>query len=109
MTVAAVAAIAPLRAEPSVRSEQVTQLLLGETADVLETEASWRRVLTHDVGYEAWVHAGYVRELNAAEAAAWRGRAVWRSEEAMLERHSEGAPVERLEDAPVERLEGAPV
>ena len=89
VTLVSTAAVAPLRAEPSVRSEQVTQLLLGETADVLETQGTWRRVRTHDVGYEAWVHAGYVRELDDGAAAAWRERAVWRSAGAVLARQHE--------------------
>lgn len=94
MTLVATAAVAPLNAEPSVRSEQVTQLLLGETAELLETQGSWRRVRTHDVAYEAWVHAGYVRLLDAEPAAAWRERAVWRSIGAVLEIIPEGASSE---------------
>jgi cell wall-associated NlpC family hydrolase len=85
MTLVATAPIAPVHAEPGVRSEQVTQLLLGETADQLEAQGSWRRVRTHDVAYEGWVHAGYVRALDAAAAAAWRERSVWRSVGAVLE------------------------
>jgi hypothetical protein len=96
VTLVATAAVAPLNAEPSVRSEQVTQLLLGETAELLEAQGSWRRVRTHDVAYEAWVHAGYVRLLDAEAAAAWRERSVWRSVGAVLEaappaRHAGGS------------------
>ena len=85
MTLVATSAVAPLQAEPSVRSEQVSQLLLGETAELVEARDAWRRVRTHDVGYEGWVHAGYVRELEPPAAAAWRERATWRSAGAVLE------------------------
>ena len=107
MILAGTAPIAPLHAEPSVRTEQVTQLLLGETVELLETRESWRRVRTHDVGYEAWVHAGYVRELGTAAAGAsagasesasastpdgdaWRERATWRSRGAIVECRASG-------------------
>ena len=53
MILVATAAIAPLCAEPSVRSERVSELLLGESADLVDAEGSWRRIRTHDVGYEA--------------------------------------------------------
>ena len=51
-------AIAPLFAQPSLRAEQVSQLVLGETGRVEERAGEWRRIAaTHD-GYHGWVHAG---------------------------------------------------
>ena len=70
------AAIVPIFAEPSLRSEQTNQLVLGETAVVLETAGEWRKVRTRLDGYEGWVHAGYCAEVGDAEADAWRGAAV---------------------------------
>jgi gamma-D-glutamyl-L-lysine dipeptidyl-peptidase len=93
VTLVATAAIAPLRAEPSVRSEQVTQLLLGEMAELLDVQESWRRVRTRDVGYEAWVHAGYVRDIGEAAGAEWRERAVWRSMGAVLACSADRVPL----------------
>ena len=52
------AAIAPVLAEPRVRAEQVTQLVLGETAAVVERTGDWRRVCTHVDGYDGWVQYG---------------------------------------------------
>lgn len=69
------AAVAPLFAEASLRAEQVTQLALGETADVLAVEESWLRVRTSADRYEGWVHRGYVVECGTAEAARWRQEA----------------------------------
>jgi gamma-D-glutamyl-L-lysine dipeptidyl-peptidase len=45
----------PVRIEPAERSEMVTQILYGETVEILETHASWTRVHCHFDGYEGWV------------------------------------------------------
>ncbi len=73
--VVAEAAVAPLFREASLRTEQVTQLVLGETAEVLETVGTWHRIRTHVDHYEGWVHDGYVLETSAEGAARWRDRA----------------------------------
>lgn len=80
----AVAAVAPVEASPSVRAEQVTQLVLGETAALLEREGEWRRIRTDGDGYEGWVHQGYVREFDAEAAARWRDAATAWSEGARV-------------------------
>jgi NlpC/P60 family/Bacterial dipeptidyl-peptidase Sh3 domain len=88
------AAIVPLLAQPTLRSEQATQLILGETAAVLEAAADWRRVRTELDAYEGWVHAGYCVEVDDAKAEAWRQAAMgW----------SLGAAV-RLDEGPMVRL-----
>ena len=84
--VVARAAIAPLFAGASLRAEQVTQLVLGETARVEELTGEWRRVRCDHDGYEGWVHAGYVLELDEASAAAWRSEAAGWSLGATLRR-----------------------
>src|SRR6476660_8784149 len=65
------AAIVPMFAEPSLRAEQTSQLVLGETATVLETASDWRQVRTRLDRYEGWVHAGYFAQVSDAEADAW--------------------------------------
>jgi gamma-D-glutamyl-L-lysine dipeptidyl-peptidase len=75
-SVIARAAIVPLFAQPTLRSEQASQLVLGETAAVLETAADWRRVRTDLDGYGGWVHAGYCVEVDDAGAEAWRQEAT---------------------------------
>lgn len=67
------------------RAEQMTQLVLGETASVLEARAEWRRVRTAADAYEGWVHRGYLRELSAPEADAWLAAATAWSEEAEVD------------------------
>jgi cell wall-associated NlpC family hydrolase len=69
------AALVPMCAEPSLRSEQTNQLVLGETAAVLETAGDWRKVQTGLDNYVGWVHAGYCAVVAEAEADAWRGQA----------------------------------
>jgi hypothetical protein len=69
------AALVPMCAEPSLRSEQTNQLVLGETAAVLETAGDWRKVQTGLDNYVGGVHAGYCAEVAEAEADAWRGQA----------------------------------
>ena len=49
--------IVPLRAEPSDRAEQVSQVIFGEPYQVLETQSKWLRIkLTLDQ-YEGWIDA----------------------------------------------------
>lgn len=47
--------IVPVRREADDRAEQVTQWLLGETADILEEKPKWTRLRFHHDGYEGWV------------------------------------------------------
>jgi cell wall-associated NlpC family hydrolase len=78
--VVARAAIVPVCAEPTLRAEQVSQLVLGETATVLEAAAEWRRVRTVLDRYLGWVHEGYCLELDDPAAEAWQGQATAWSE-----------------------------
>jgi cell wall-associated NlpC family hydrolase len=85
MTIAiAQAALAPVLAQPNIRAEQVTQLVLGETAVVLERTGEWRRVCTQQDDYAGWVHAGYLVELEDPAGEDWRSAATGWSEGAVL-------------------------
>ena len=70
------AAIAPVLAEPRVHAEQVTQLVLGETAAVVDRTGAWRRVCTHVDGYDGWINSGYLSEVEDQVAEDWRSRAT---------------------------------
>lgn len=48
-------AIIPLRAEPSDRSEIVSQVLFGEHFEILETQKQWSKVKLQFDSYEGWV------------------------------------------------------
>ena len=73
----ATASVTPIHREPAVRSEQMSQLVLGETARVLERQGDWLAVTSMIDGYQGWVHAGYVRELHPDAAARWLEGAAW--------------------------------
>lgn len=45
----------PVRSEPSDKSEQVTQILFGETFDVIKTRDPWCQVQLHYDGYTGWI------------------------------------------------------
>lgn len=47
--------VVPCRAEASDKSEQVTQLLFGETIKVYEKKRSWFRIKTAHDNYECWI------------------------------------------------------
>ena len=83
-SIIAQAALAPVLAQPNIRAEQVTQLVLGETAVVLERTGDWRRVCTHLDDYGGWVHAGYASEVEDPAVEEWRSAASGWSEGAIL-------------------------
>ena len=58
-SVTAIAAIAPMLCEPDVKTTQVSQLLHGHIALVVERNGLWLHVKGAD-GYPGWVHQGYV-------------------------------------------------
>ncbi len=66
---------APVRAEPSHRSERVTEWLCGEVLQVLQREDDWIRGRGPD-GYEGWVTPGSVCAVDTAEADEWQERAT---------------------------------
>jgi gamma-D-glutamyl-L-lysine dipeptidyl-peptidase len=78
------AAVAPVLSQPGVRAEQVTQLVLGETAALFEAQGDWRRVCTHADGYDGWIHSGYLIEVEDQAAEEWRSRARGWSEGATV-------------------------
>ena len=63
------AAVAPINAEPSLRSEQVSQTLAGHFLVGLEERPSWLRVRARD-GYEGWVNRGYLSAAAERDSAA---------------------------------------
>lgn len=87
--VVARAAIVPVAAEPSPRAEQLTQLVLGETASVLEAKGDWLRLVLAFDRHEGWAHRGYLLETGAASvwaarATLWSAGAVVRADGALV-------------------------
>ena len=83
MSVICRAPVAPVNADASLRAEQVTQLVLGETATVLERRAEWVRVRADIDSYEGWAHTGYL--VATAQARPWREAATGWSDGARVE------------------------
>ncbi len=83
-TVLVTAAVAPLLGAPSLAAEQVSQVVLGEGATVIDDHGPFLRVRTRLDDYEGWLHRGYVRLTDVATADHWLANAAW-SEGALVE------------------------
>ncbi|WP_294303233.1 C40 family peptidase [uncultured Chryseobacterium sp.] len=55
--------VAPVRAEASDRAEIVTEILFGESADILEVNKNWTRIKMHYDGYEGWMDTKQLRQV----------------------------------------------
>ena len=66
--------IAPLRAQPSDKSEMVSQLLFGETMQINEQKDQWRHVSCTWDGHAGWVDAKQIKNLTISEFEACRDR-----------------------------------
>ncbi|HLP20877.1 MAG TPA: SH3 domain-containing protein, partial [Chitinophagales bacterium] len=60
--------IIPLRKEPAHRSEMVSQLLFGETYEVIQEQNNWMLVKCSYDGYEGWIDQSQFAELPEKEA-----------------------------------------
>lgn len=56
--------VAPLRAEPSHQSEMVSQMLYGETAQILDINGSFSRVKMLFDQYEGWVDTKQISQIS---------------------------------------------
>ncbi len=62
--------VIPLRKEPSHRSEQVSQLLFGETYEVIEKRGNkWMQIRCNYDGYEGWMDEASYHAINEKEYA----------------------------------------
>jgi len=48
-------AVIPLRAEPSDKSEQVSQVLFGEAFEIVEWKDRWVKIITGNDNYQGWI------------------------------------------------------
>ena len=73
--------VVPVRAEASESSEMVTQILLGETAELLDREERWYRIKMDRDGYEGWISVTQAlreEELSEDWISADKSRSVFR-------------------------------
>jgi Cell wall-associated hydrolases (invasion-associated proteins) len=69
---------AALRAAPSHTAEMVSQLLFGETYEILESQPEWLKVCTDDCGYEAWLQRKQHTPVSEEELTALRQTSLCR-------------------------------
>lgn len=58
-------ALVPLRAEPSDRSEMISQLLFGDHFEILSRNESWVQILSAYDDYEGWIDHKQFAEVDA--------------------------------------------
>uniref|UniRef100_UPI00404AD985 C40 family peptidase n=1 Tax=Flavobacterium sp. TaxID=239 RepID=UPI00404AD985 len=58
-------AIVPMRQEPNDRSEQVSQILFGETFEIVEQNQKWSKIKLHFDGYEGWIDSKQLKKIDA--------------------------------------------
>lgn len=56
--------VAPVRAENSDRAEIVTEILYGESADILEVNKNWTKIKMHYDGYEGWMDTKQIKQVS---------------------------------------------
>lgn len=62
-----IVSVSPVRAEPSDKSEMVTQLLFGELITILETENNWLKIKAEYDNYEGWIDFKQISKLNETD------------------------------------------
>lgn len=58
-----VVTVAPVRAENSDRAEIVTEILFGESADILEVNKNWTKIKMQYDGYEGWMDTKQIKHV----------------------------------------------
>lgn len=61
--------VAPVRAESSDKAEIVTEILFGESADILEVNKNWTKIKMHYDGYEGWMDTKQIKPVSDEELA----------------------------------------
>lgn len=61
--------VAPVRAENSDKAEIVTEILFGESADILEVNKNWTKIKMHYDGYEGWMDTKQIKAVTDDELA----------------------------------------
>lgn len=82
-------ALAPIRATASDRAEMVTQLLFGETLEVLETDNQWIKIrCTHD-NYEGWTDHKLIAPVDLKACQYWQKIATHKLTQNHFDFHSD--------------------
>ena len=84
-----IVAHAPLRAEAADSSEMVTQLLFGESVEILNTNKQWVFVRCLHDNYEGWMDHKQIFSCNENDLNGWKSKATHRIFENTFEFSSE--------------------
>ena len=57
--------VSPIRAEISEKSEMTSQILYGETCEILETEGLYSKIKMDFDGYEGWINNSVLKRQNS--------------------------------------------
>ena len=57
--------VSPMRAEVSEKSEMTSQILYGETCEIIETEGLYSKIKMDFDGYEGWVNSSVLKKENS--------------------------------------------
>lgn len=79
-----ISGISPIRKEATDRAEMVTQMLLGESAEVLEMTDRWLHVRLDLDGYEGWVNRNEIRFMPSSDWQRWAEMPKFRNRYASL-------------------------
>ncbi|OPC23299.1 hydrolase Nlp/P60 [Elizabethkingia meningoseptica] len=55
--------VAPVRADKTDKAEIVTEILYGESADILEAQSNWTKIKMHYDGYEGWMDTKQISQV----------------------------------------------
>ncbi len=61
--------VAPVRAEGSDKAEIVTEILFGESADILEVNKNWTKIKMHYDEYEGWMDTKQIKPISEEDFA----------------------------------------
>lgn len=65
--------MAPVRSLPNDKSEMISQLLFGETAEVVERRDNWTQVVCSWDGYSGWVDTKQLKLISASDFESYNG------------------------------------
>jgi len=68
--------LAAMRAEPSERSEMVSQMFFCEVFTILENTVKWLFIRCENDGYTGWIDRKQFVSMTEKEYATWRGRSI---------------------------------
>jgi hypothetical protein len=67
----------PVRSEASETAQMVTQILFGETYEIIQQDEKWAHIKLDFDGYEGWIDAKLIVQLPELELESWKHKDAW--------------------------------